>query len=216
LKYTRTWLEVGSSSYSAIDAWSDAMAKHVGDPTPPRGAPVFWAGGSRGYGHVALSMGHGNIRSTDVPVAGTVSTVDLGWIGDHWGQQYLGWSADLNGVTIPYLTGEPGGVQPASRYASGTVYVAKLHRGQADSESVGRLCYRLMHHARIPDPYRPVRQTDNYGPDLADAVRYWQRRIGSGVNGPDDGSSMSNAQAHKLFGPHYDVISEEKPRDHHP
>ena len=100
LRYVRTWLEIGSYYGSAIEAWRGASGKHWGDRTPPRGVPVFYEGGT--YGHIALSMGHGKVRSTDAPYSGRVSTVDLNWPEQHWGQKYLGWTETLNGVRIPF------------------------------------------------------------------------------------------------------------------
>ena len=91
----------GDGDADAVDGWLRATGKHPGDRNPPRGVPAFWAGGRKGYGHAAVSLGDGKIRSTDVPVAGKVGTVDLGWVERNWGLRYLGWAEGLNGVPIP-------------------------------------------------------------------------------------------------------------------
>lgn len=206
LMYTRTWLEIGSQNPSAAAAWANAVYKHPGDRSVPTGAPVFWTGGSRGYGHIALAVQGGNnpkIRSTDVQYAGAVSEVPLSWFDAHWpGLHYVGWTESLNGVTIPYLHGEATG----SQYDHGDVYVAKLHEGQKDSDSVARLCYRLINHKKMPGSHRPQKVYHNYTQDVLEAVRYWQRNIAKeGTKGPTDGSSMSNPQANQLFGSNYTV-----------
>ena len=105
LKYTRTWLEIGSYYGSAADAWEGALFRHPGDRHPPSGAPVFYQGGQ--HGHVALSVGSGKVRSTDRPSSGNVSTVALSDPEHAWGYPYLGWTEDLNGVSIPYLEAPP-------------------------------------------------------------------------------------------------------------
>jgi hypothetical protein len=205
LMYTRTWLEIPSGSYSAADAWHDSQHKHRGDISPPKGVPIMWTGGSRGFGHIGLSVGHGRFRGTDMPYTGGVSEQSILWVGQHWGQKYEGWTEDLNGILIPYVNNakpEP------SKYARGEVLVAKLHKGQKNSDSVGRLCYRLAHHAKIPGSHKPKKQTDNYNTDIVEAVRYWQRNVRPNIAGPSSGESLSNKQANVLFGNNYNVVEE--------
>src|SRR5262245_57963853 len=74
LKYVRTWLEIPSRESSALEAWNAAEHKHAGSQKPPRGAPVFWGGGSQGFGHIALATDNDNGRSTDTPSSGLVNT----------------------------------------------------------------------------------------------------------------------------------------------
>lgn len=93
--------------YDAISAWRDSGKKHPGEiPSGP--APVFWGGGSAGHGHVAAYVGNGKIVSTDAPVPGRVGEVPLGWIGQHWGLPYLGWTG-VGNSSGPY-TGNSGGL----------------------------------------------------------------------------------------------------------
>ena len=203
LKYVRTWLEIGSGAADAIGAWNAAKHKHPGDTSPPPGAPLFWksgAGGS-GHGHITLFK-NVKMRTTDKSQSGHVSDDDGHWPHTQWGQTYLGWTEDLNGVHIPYL--KAGG---DDWRAGGDVYVSKLHRGQQDSDSVSRLRYRLTNHAHMPDNKRPGYGA-GYGPDTAEAVKYWLRNIDGqhGAGGPTDGSELTNQQANRLFGDAYDVI----------
>lgn len=203
LQYVRTWLDIPAGNPDAITAWNRAQHKHVNGrdrdaQDPPRGAPVFWGGGT--HGHIALAVDNDHGRSTDTTRAGQVSTQPGDWWRINWHKPYLGWTEDLNGVDIPYLRD-----RGPSEWASGPVYVVKLHREQQNSDSVARLCYRLMHHTRIPKDKRPPRQVNGYGPNIARAVRHWQTEVRPKVPGPKDGKSLSNAQANVLFGKHYNV-----------
>jgi hypothetical protein len=41
------------------------------------------------------------MRGTDMPSTGDVSESDIDWPVRNWGQTYLGWTEDLNGVDLP-------------------------------------------------------------------------------------------------------------------
>jgi len=100
LKYVRTWWEVNSLYGSAIEAWNGARDKHPGDRTPPDGAPLFYRGGN--YGHIVIGdVHHQGQRGTDCHSSGDVSDEDIAWVERTWGYEYLGWTGDLNGVTLP-------------------------------------------------------------------------------------------------------------------
>jgi hypothetical protein len=86
----------------AVDGWKKEKKKHT-DRNPPRGAVVSWSGGKRGYGHRAISLGDGMVRSTDAGGEGRVATVPLGWIEKNWGLKYEGWSETVSGIDIPGL-----------------------------------------------------------------------------------------------------------------
>lgn len=93
---------------SAYDGWEFAKKKH---PTSsfvgiPAGVPVWWKGGSHGDGHVAISAGNGKIWSTDILRTGRYDHVDGLLIQQKWGLTFLGWSEDINGVTV-YTADEP-------------------------------------------------------------------------------------------------------------
>ena len=105
-KYVRDpcW-RVPSLYGSAIDAWNGARRRHPGDRNPPAGAPCYYSGGN--YGHAVISVGGGRIRSTDCPTSGRVNDTDLAWPERTWGYTYLGWTEDLNGVTLPGLDPTP-------------------------------------------------------------------------------------------------------------
>lgn len=102
LQQVRMWAGIPARYGDAATAWYNTNDRHPGGRRPPRGSFVFWTGGSRGYGHIALSLGNGKIRSTDAGGSGRVATVDLAWVERNWGQRYAGWSWDVNEVTVPH------------------------------------------------------------------------------------------------------------------
>jgi hypothetical protein len=101
LKFVRAeaW-QIGSLYGSAKDAWYGAKKRHPGDRRPPLGAPMFYNGNSH-YGHIVVNTGQERIRSTDCQTSGHVSEAELDWPVEEWGQGYLGWTEDLNGVNLP-------------------------------------------------------------------------------------------------------------------
>jgi hypothetical protein len=96
--------KIGSLYGSAIEAWNGARHKHKGDRSPPLGAPCFYSGGR--YGHIVIWVAKGHMRSTDCTVPMDVSDADLDWPVRAWGDTYLGWTEDLNGVLLPLDGGD--------------------------------------------------------------------------------------------------------------
>lgn len=102
----------GDGDADAVDGWKSepAWARHEGDRNPPRGTPVAFSGGSRGFGHRAESLGGGKIRSTDMSddglryQPGNVGTSTLANIEKAMGVKYLGWSETITGQKIPVPT----------------------------------------------------------------------------------------------------------------
>lgn len=109
LQWSRERAGIAAKYPDATTAWKHTQHRHAGNRNPPRGAPVYWTGGSHGYGHIAISLGGGRVRSTDAGGSGRVATVDLGWVEQAWGLPYAGWAEDINDVTIPGLSGGGGG-----------------------------------------------------------------------------------------------------------
>lgn len=105
LREVRECFGVGPTSPptdDAAEAWQRAKRKHL-ETSPgdiPRGVPVFWTGGSSGHGHIAISTGDGRCWSTDIERPGYFDRVPISLIGTRWGLQLVGWSEDLNGVTV--------------------------------------------------------------------------------------------------------------------
>jgi hypothetical protein len=101
LRYTRQYYDIPARYASAYSAWRnmDPDRRHQSYP-PPRGVPVFWSGGSQSFGHIAISLGGGYVRSTDWPSAGRVSNAKISDISARWYMTYLGWGYDLNGYSV--------------------------------------------------------------------------------------------------------------------
>lgn len=96
----------GDSDSDAVDGWkSEPVSKRHFDRNPPRGVPVAFSGGSRGYGHRAISLGDGKIRSTDMTATGykpgVVGTTTIDQIERSMGVSYMGWSETITGALIP-------------------------------------------------------------------------------------------------------------------
>lgn len=92
----------GDGDADAVDGWKSAKRKHpTKDPYDiPRGVPVFWSGGRNGYGHAAISVGGGQMWSTDIERAGKVDLAPIAEVKRKWGLELLGWAEDINGVTL--------------------------------------------------------------------------------------------------------------------
>lgn len=118
-KTTRLWYDApsagdrdGDGDADAVDGWNSepASARHPGDRNPPVGVPLAWKGGSKGYGHRAMTV-PGGIRSTDMSgnryKSGITSTVTaktmseaISIIERSMGVQYLGWSETISGNRV--------------------------------------------------------------------------------------------------------------------
>ncbi|HEY5443655.1 MAG TPA: hypothetical protein VIJ87_04130, partial [Pyrinomonadaceae bacterium] len=63
----RSAYNIGPKYGTASASWWAADHKHRvdGGLAVPRGVPVYWTGGSHGFGHIALSVGGGVCLSTD-------------------------------------------------------------------------------------------------------------------------------------------------------
>lgn len=92
----------GDGDADAVDGWKSAKRKHpTKDPYDiPRGVPVFWRGGPKGYGHAAISVGGGQMWSTDIQRRGKVDLAPIAEVERKWGLELLGWAEDINGVTL--------------------------------------------------------------------------------------------------------------------
>lgn len=97
----------GDGDADAVDGWLSETKRHPGDRNPPLGFPVAFKGGSKGFGHRAISLGGGKIRSTDYDTnskrfkAGIVGTGTIENVERALGVTYLGWSETIDGIKIP-------------------------------------------------------------------------------------------------------------------
>jgi hypothetical protein len=106
LQWSRERAGIPALFPDAATAWRNAFHRHKGDRDPPRGAMAYWLGGSQGYGHIAVSLGGGRIRSSDANGPGRPATVPLAWVEDHWGMPYAGWADNVNDQVIPGVGNE--------------------------------------------------------------------------------------------------------------
>ena len=165
---------------SASVQWANARKKHPGRSQSPRLAPRSCGRAARhGYGHIAVSVGNGRVRSTDAAGWGRWGEVPISYFEEHWGVHYAGWTEDIGGVAISGLGHAP---------APG-VYVHKLKSGVRDSDSVRALQKKL----------HGVPSTGFYGPQTEAAVKalkqkwYPHRKHVSG-------KFLGKRQARRLFG----------------
>lgn len=92
----------GDGDADAVDGWRKARAEgrvvHARDIKSsldiPAGTIAYWSGGSKGYGHAAITSGHGQVVSTDAPRYGVIGEVNIGWIAANWGMTFLGYIVD--------------------------------------------------------------------------------------------------------------------------
>jgi hypothetical protein len=166
---------------SAIEQWRNAAKKHAGDRTPPIGAPVYW-GGSR-YGHIAIYVGNGMVRSTDAGGPGRMGTVPIDWFKSHWGLDYLGWTGDIGGKDIDFIN-----------YVD--VYFSQLKPGVDNSDSVRFLRRTLIKRGflEVSKPLSVNRPGNKYTPAVERAVAKWQKRKGYKQTGV-----FTKAQAREYF-----------------
>ena len=102
LVFVRSCFGVTALYPSAASAWFNARYKHptTSGASIPRGVPVFWTGGSGGFGHIALSRGDGTCWTTDFKRPGQVDVARIDDIGPGWGLTLVGWTEDVNGVRV--------------------------------------------------------------------------------------------------------------------
>jgi hypothetical protein len=86
---------------AAFKKAKDAGFIHT-DNDPPRGAMVWWTGGSHHHGHVAISLGDQRIATTDAYTTGTkTGEKPLGWPAQVWHLHYEGWSHSYAHIPLP-------------------------------------------------------------------------------------------------------------------
>ena len=202
LYYVQTWFDAGWSGPYALWAWRNAKYKRTSWP-PPAGVPVFWDqdANTSYYGHIAISTGNGRCRSTDYPYTGRVGEASIAEISRHFSRPYLGWTEDLGGQRIALPKESP--------WASGPVYLSKLHYGQKDSDSVRRLKHVLR--TKYPVRYRlfGLRMSGYYGKGVDRMVRWHQKTFGhkwgQTTVDPKLKSYVGPKQANFLFSDRYSI-----------
>ncbi len=136
----------------------------------PRGAPVYWTGGSQGFGHIAIGTGNGNCWSTDAAGAGVVAKVNIDELTVRFNIAFQGWAEDVNGVRVFDTTG----VQTQGGGAKTTV---RLKRVLPDPRDDVRQVQRALKR-RVPKATKEMAIDGIFGPITQDAYAAWQRRCG--------------------------------------
>ncbi len=92
----------GDGAADAEDGWKATKKRHTGTAVTniPAGVPLWWGGGTADHGHVAVSAGGGQCWSTDIKRTGRFDKVAITEINRKWGLPFLGWTEDINGVTV--------------------------------------------------------------------------------------------------------------------
>lgn len=108
LEFVRTCYGIGPRYDWAITAWNAAATQHSTTTTQgiPVGAPVFFAPHITRFGHVAIYVGEGLMRTTNSVTRRIHTDPVVRWEG--WGYRFLGWTEDLNDVVIPGLAKDAG------------------------------------------------------------------------------------------------------------
>lgn len=82
---------------SAISAWNNAKKRHTGKPPTGIVVPVYFHTASP-YRHIAVILGDGRVATINGSRWSLYSSIDA--MSKAWGAAYMGWSEDLNGVTV--------------------------------------------------------------------------------------------------------------------
>lgn len=172
LKFSRTCAGAPAGVPDATAAWRQARHRHSAG-TPPRGALVFWTGGSRGHGHVAISDGAGYVWSTDIRRAGKVDRVSLGYLAAKWPSlRYAGWAEDVNGVRVAGVSLAASALMAAPATA---VHLGNLRPGSRHSD-VATLQRALRRHGM--GSLNPSGVTGYFGAETRAMVAAFQRKQG--------------------------------------
>src|SRR5690606_1494868 len=84
---------------TAIAAYNATKKRHTGRK-PPYGVPVWFEPSKNvAAGHVAFSLGDGTVLTTN-SATNRIHRVKISTLEKSWGQPYLGWTEDINGVRI--------------------------------------------------------------------------------------------------------------------
>lgn len=177
LQFVRLAYGVGPKYASAIDAWNGAKKKHRSLANAPVGAPVFFSG-SR-YGHVAIYLGDGKIRTTNSYTGRIHTDAISAW--EKVGYTTLGWAEDLNGVDVAKPVKKTSAKAPTKTPGKITTTLYKGSKG-AEVKALQKVL-----NAWYPG-LTPLDEDGIYGGGTEGRVRYYQRKAGlkqDGVAGKD-------------------------------
>lgn len=156
LMFVRKCFNVAAKYPDARTAWANAKKKHKTSNASsiPAGVPVFFDTSSK-WDHIVLSIGGGKCISTDALRKGKPDVVSIASLAKNWGP-LLGWSEDVNGVTVykapvkPTIPAFPKGLAPGKSSPSARTLQKQLKKA-------GFLA-------------KDAAESDNYGPMTRTAV----------------------------------------------
>ena len=156
LMFVRKCFNVAAKYPDARTAWANAKKKHKTSNASsiPAGVPVFFDTSSK-WDHIVLSIGDGKCISTDALRKGKPDIVSIASLAKNWGP-LLGWSEDVNGVTVykapikPTIPAFPKGLAPGKSSPSARTLQKQLKKA-------GFLA-------------KDASESDNYGPMTRTAV----------------------------------------------
>lgn len=198
LQFTRLCYGVAASAPDANAGWRNATKRHAATSGAniPAGVPVWWAVGS--YGHVAISTGNGKCVSNDILRSGKVDEVSIDYITKRWGARLLGWSEDINGVTV-YTAPKPAPTPASPSVSISALRAARNSDPQKSGTPVGSAGaqVKLLEQALIKTGWLGSKHADgHYGTATVRAVQAFQRKH-SGSSKPD--GWMGKKELTKLF-----------------
>lgn len=179
LQFTRTCFGIGPKWASAQEAWNRNTHKH---PTSslkniPIGAPVFFKSPNHNFGHVAIYLGGGKIRSSNSRANNRVFTVAVSSYTNA-GYTFLGWAEEINGVEIP-------GLNPPSTWNKKKSQAVQRAIRVDDDGYFDDISYRGL---------RAVRYASRFGgKKFPWGVAFTQRRVGTK---PDSDWKVKSIAAH--------------------
>jgi hypothetical protein len=173
LAFVRTAYGVDPHFASAAAAWQGAQSKHrvKTGMQVPRGAPVYWTGGSQGFGHVAIGTGNGQCWSSDAGGSGQTAKVGIDELTERWGLTLQGWSEDLNGVQVYDARGRAKGTDGKERPR---VRIKALRPDPRDDVREVQRALRK----KLPGLADDIPVDGFFGESTQKAYAAWQRRCG--------------------------------------
>lgn len=169
LRTVRQYYDVNSRYPTASSGWANAEFKHPRSDGRdcPRGAPVWWTGGSSGAGHVAIATGGGMCISTDWARVGRADYASINDITNVWGLDFKGYTNDINGVFV---------WKPAP--SKDSVALSHLKPGERHADVLK--VKKALHHKGYKGF---ILNSNKYGPGIKKAYAKYQNRLG--YHGPD-------------------------------
>lgn len=133
----RTRLAYGVPSDGSVDAaqaWARTKHKHPASTVAdaPRGALIWWTGGSQGHGHVGIKAANAAVWSVDIKRPGHWDKVPIEQISRSWPNlRLVGWSEDIDGVRVVKAG-------PMTRGKQIDAALARMHKAHANAVKKGK------------------------------------------------------------------------------